>query len=314
MLCRVLTVIGALLLTAYSSTGLANDTFDNPRKQFEIKLKKFNQSPKILVPGYYLHTLTEGEHKRSNWGAHAKAHYYVTNLSPALGSELATELHRDLVEKLRATGWEVLTWDDVADLDWSSLGEQPALKQIGLPGFKYNVGFGNTYFMTSVPEGMPVMKSPKMGVPGAPDLFKMLKIAAPTEANILYPNLRFDAPLGYGDKGSGYKNTYAEAKVAPVLELAWADAGSMTKKAAASFLRLRQPVRLSENIGTLTEVSSETQEDLALFTYDTFRSVARGEYSFRLDLDAYRAAVLKAGRDFNSLLVAELQAALPTSG
>jgi hypothetical protein len=195
MLCRVLTVIGALLLTAYSSTGLANDTFDNPRKQFEIKLKKFNQSPKILVPGYYLHTLTEGEHKRSNWGAHAKAHYYVTNLSPALGSELATELHRDLVEKLRATGWEVLTWDDVADLDWSSLGEQPALKQIGLPGFKYNVGFGNTYYMTSVPEGMPVMKSPKMGVPGAPDLFKMLKIAAPTEANILYPNLRFDAPL-----------------------------------------------------------------------------------------------------------------------
>jgi len=167
-------------------------------------------------------------------------------------------------------------------------------------------------YMTATPEGTPYFAPQKVGLPGAPNLHKVhSKIAKKVDANLLMPTYRFNAPVAYGDTGRGYKKSVAQANVAPALDLVQADSGFYSVKGAWGGLTLEEPVRLAESVGSITQIDSSTSQDVALFTFDTFRSIAKGEYAFTLDLDAYKAAVLKAATDFNSVLVEELKVAAP---
>ncbi len=302
--------------SAAGSNLLPNDSFDTPNKQFHVKgIKKFGKSDTILLPMIYLHTLVQGTHKQSKGGAHAKAEFSVSNLSPDLGAELATEIHHDLVLKLRSSGWTVLTYEDVKDhAGWSKLKRARPEKVIGVDGFKNNLGFGDQYWMTSYPKGTPNLKTQSFGAKGAADLHSVhTKVAKKIGANLLFPVLRFDSPVAYGSSGRGYKKTKASASVIPAMELGYAHSGFYSVKGAWGGVDLKSSVRISESVGSITKVDESSGKDVSLFTFKTFRSIAKGDYVMTLDEAAYRNTILKVAKDYNDLLVSALKVVAPKS-
>jgi hypothetical protein len=287
----------------------ANDTFSEPNKQLTVKaVGKFGKSKKILVPAVYLHALSQGKYKQSKGGAHAKVTFAVTNLSPEVGTELATAIHADLVQKLENSGWEVLTYSDTRDQSWDKIDTADDHKRLGAPGHGMNRGYGKQYWMTFTPESVPVFEPASLGIPGTPKVHRIYnKIARKVDANVIFPTYRFNAPVPYGETSRGYKKNRAEANVAPALELAFADGGMYSVKAAPVWVQRDEPLRLSNNVGTLTQVSQSTQKDHTLFTWNTFRSIAKGDYAMKLDLDLYQQEVMQAAKDYNSALVAALE-------
>lgn len=308
-----------LLFTAAATAGpglTPNTTFDNPKRQFDVdKIQKFRDSDTILVPSFYLHTLVEGAYKSSNGGAHAKAKFSVTNLSPEVGTELVTALYHDLIDKLRADGWKVLTYADVADhAGWAACKTIEPHKELGVPGFDHNFGHGKQVWMTSQPPEGYQAQPLKIGLPGTPDLFKFHgKVAKPLGANLLLPVLRFDGPVGYGSKSRGFNRRSAEAGVTPVMNLAIANSGFYSVKGAWGGVNAKEAIQVADNIGTIELLDSEDSKDVSLYSFNTFRSISKGDYRVTLNLDAYKQAVLQAGRDYNSLLVEALSAARPGS-
>jgi len=311
----LLLLFTAFSISTFAGTGLTpNATFDNPRAQFEVKsLKKFRSSDTILVPSLYLHTLVEGRYTQSNRNAHAKAKYALTNASPALGTELATLIYRDLIEKLEQSGWKVLTYEDTKDHPgWAELNMIEDHKALGIPGFDFNFGHGKQTWMTSLPKDGYPAKPQRIGTPGSPNLHKIhTRVAKDLGANLLFPVFRFDGPVAYGSKVRGYKRRSAKAGIAAVMDLAYIHSGFYSRKGAWGGVNGKKSVRVSENIGSIQKVEESQSENVSLFTFETFRSISRGDYQVTLDLEEYKRAILQAATDYNTLLVDALDAVGP---
>lgn len=287
----------------------ATSTFKTPNDTLAVDgIGKFGSSDTILVPSIYLHLLTKGTYKQSKGGAHARATFAVTNMDPALGTELASAIHADLVGKLEASGWKVLTYADTQDQRWDKVDKAGVNKELDAPGHDMNLGFGKQYWLTFSPEGVPVFDPMTFGTPGSPDVHGIhRKIARKVDANLLFPVYRFNAPIPYGETSRGYKKNRAEVNVMPGLELAYADSGQYSVKGAWGWVRLEEPVRLADDVGSVTEVTSSNEKNYILGTGTAFRSIGKGDYSMSLDLDKYKAEILKAAKDYNTSLVAALE-------
>jgi len=311
----VFLVIAAFTCFSIAGTGLTpNDTFTNPKAQLEIKsIKKFKGSDTILVPAIYLHTLVEGAYTQSNKNAHAKAKYALTNLSPELGREMATVIYRDLVQKLKTSGWKVLTYQDTkAHPGWAKLDRIEPFKGLGVPGFDFNFGHGKQIWMTTLPEGGFPAEPLKRGAPGSANIHKIhTKVAKDLGANLLFPVFRFDGPVAYGSKSRGYKRRSASANIVPAMDLAYIHSGFYSKKAAWGGVNATKAIRVSENIGTIQQVEASRSDNMSFFTFETFRTISKGDYQVTLDLEAYRKAIIQSATDYNTILVEALKAALP---
>lgn len=313
MICLVVSLFSSSLSYAGNSLPVT-DTFPEPDKQFKVSgIKYLKKSDTIVVPSMYLHTLVEGTHHESKNGAHARVNYAVTNLGPELGEEIATLIYDDLIAKLKASGWKVLTYEDTKDqADWEKIGIADPLKQIGVEGYKWNWGYGDQYWMTSYPKGTPHFAPLKIGAPGTPDIFKITKkVGKKLDANVLFPVYTFAAPIAYGSTDRGYKKSTAEAALAPKLSLYYVGGNFMNPKAAGGVVQLKEAIDVADNVGTAERVEEVNQQDTSLFSFNVFRSVAKGDYAFTLDTESFKNAIVKTGKDFNTLLVAAYQEALP---
>ncbi len=289
-------------------------TFDNPTKQFEIKnIKKFKGSDTILIPSLYLNLLVEGKYTQSNRGAHAKAKYALTNLDPEFANQMATSIYQDLVKKLKASGWKVLTYNDTRDHPgWAALDEIKDHKKLGIPGYGSNLGNGGQLWMIALPDNGFRAQPLKVGDSGAPNIHKIhTKVARDIGANMLFPVYRYDGPVVFGTKSSGYKKKRASAEIIPAMNLASIQSGFYSKKGAWGGINAKQTFRVSEKIGSIQEVDASKSKDISLFTFQTFRSISKGDFQVTLDLEEYKRAILQSASDYNSLLVEGLKAALP---
>jgi hypothetical protein len=181
-----------------------NEIFDNPKKQIEFgKLKYLKKSDTMFIPFV--------EVKLQNWGtqgavaqtkgfgsgatqtAQARA-TLASSVDPKIAQELATEIHKDLIMKMRAEGWKVLTLDDVksnkhyAKLKWEkedkntiSQGIKTEKKDGKFMGFSDAGGSGDGYII-AIPEGQEFMK---YGITGPAWPFR--KIVKDMKLNIFIP-------------------------------------------------------------------------------------------------------------------------------
>jgi hypothetical protein len=305
------TLITTLAVTAHAGKLTPNQTFQNPDKQLEVKgADAFKKSDTILLPGIFLQTLAEGRHTQSKGGSHAKATYAITNLSPQQGEEMATEIYNDLVSKLKASGWKVLTYEDTkSNPAWAKLKTAENLKDIGTPGFTGNYGYGPIVWMTSHPANG--FKAEIAGGGLAPGHNLWNKVAKPLNANLLFPVIRFDAPVAFGSSDRGYSSVSSSAGVIPAMNLSFISAGIIGAKGAWGSAEFRGGMRVSENVGEITVANQSSSKDISLFNFETFRSISKGDYLMTLNEDEYRKTIMQVATDYNTLLVESLKEALP---
>ncbi len=288
-----------------------NETFTNPKKQLEVSgIKRFQKSDTILVPGIMLHALVEGQHKASKGGAHAKANFAISNLSPELGEAMATEIYTDLVTKLIASGWKIITYEDSKDhKGWGKIAAPKNLKVTGLPGLAGTPGFSKNVWMTSYPSNGAKIAAGKTGE--APIHKIHGEVAKSLKANLLFPIFRYDGPVGYGSTGKGYKKSTASAGISPAMDLNKIRSGFYNVKGGFGWISLKDGLRVSENIGDIEQVNGSSSANTSLFSFETFRSVAKGDYLLTLNEAEYKKAILQSATDYNTLLVEALIPALP---
>ena len=123
------------------------------------------------------------------------------------------------------------------------------------------------------------------------------------------PTYRFESPVIYGSTGRGYKRDYASVGIVPSMQIPWAGFQLLSAKGAWGSYTTDpgKPVTLSEEIGTITKTSESQSSDTSLFDFSTFRSMAKGGYVMDVDVDAYEAAAISAGKELNTLFVAQFK-------
>lgn len=203
-----------------------NDIFDKPAKQFDFgKMKFLEKSDTVLIPFV--------EVKLQNWGsqgavaqtsrfssgptqtAQARA-TLASSVDPKLAQELATQLHKDMVEQMRAAGWKVITLDDVKDtkayskLKWEEdeelgRGIKIEKKDGKFMGMSAAGGSGNG-FIIAVPEGQQFLKS---GINGP--TWELRKVIMEKGVNLLIPIYQVNTM--YFKTGETSRMTRASASV-----------------------------------------------------------------------------------------------------
>ena len=109
----------ALLLVSIAATASAQSPAMKP---FEINMDRvkisnfggnFGGSKTYLIPTVNLVVSARGSVWAKSGGAKAHGKYYVDGLSKPLLQELARKIQDDLVSRMRAAGYTVLTYEDV---------------------------------------------------------------------------------------------------------------------------------------------------------------------------------------------------------
>lgn len=299
------------VLCASPLAATAAAVFSNPGKQLKGDgLRMLQRGTRVLIPTVYAQNLIAGVHKASKGGAHAKVTAANPGITPDLGRLIADELQADLVAKLQAAGCEVLTYADVQTHPVvAGLKPWAPHKTHRLPIASINVGFGDLDFLVSTPTGVPVQQHATIAVWDPGIAMRYARVAKEKNAVVVVPTYRFQAPVLHGSARSGLHKSYASAGIAPSMQIPWAGFQLLSAKGAWGSYMLDgvNPVLLADTVGTITKTSESKSTDTSLFDFSTFRSMAKSGYLMEIDADAYRVAAIAAGKELNTLFVAQFK-------
>lgn len=297
-------------LALFAST-LSAAVFDNPAKQMKGDgLKHLPSTKRILIPTAYSENLIAGVHKASKGGAHAKINAANIGITPDLGQKIADVLLEDLVTKIKATGREVLLYQDVKDSP-AIAGLKPWAphKTHKLPIANVNLGYGDLDYLVSTPTGVPIQQRTTGVLFDAGSAMRYGKLGNSMDALVIVPTYRFQAPIIFGSARGGIAKSYASVGIAPSMQMTWGGFQFLTAKGAwgSYIFNGNDTVTLLDEVGTLEKTSESKTSDTSLFDFSTFRSMARSGYLMTIDADAYFKAAIEAGKEMNTHFVAQFK-------
>ncbi len=331
---RLLTVLAASLLvcTNWAWAGpekklAGNDVFDNPKKQIDFgKLKYLKKSDTIIIP--YV------EVKLQNWGtqgavaqtrgfgggstqtSQSRSTVSVA-FNPELAQEVATTLHKDLIAKLKAEGWKVLTLDDVkgnkgmkkvkwAKTDKNTLSqglrvERKDGKFLGMSA----AGGGGAGYVIALPKGQDFIKPPIQG-PAWP----FRKVVSSKKANIYIPSYTINTVNFKTEEKSRSRTASTSVSFDPLVSFAGASTAYLNPKAAGGAIALKQDAYgLNNGVSTGKVVDKKDVSPAAANALGSaFRAIggagissAKNEYVVEADEAALKAEAIKLGQAFNDV-------------
>ena len=325
-------ILGATLL-AICSTGWSaaedkiegNDVFSNPKKEIEFgKLKYLKKSDTIIIPTVFV--------KLQNWGtqgavaqtrgsgatqtAQARSTLSVA-VDPNVAQTLATSLHKDLVEKMRAAGWNVLTTEDIQDsksfkkLKWEKDGElgrgitsekaDGKVLGVGAAG-----GSGAGYYI-AVPEGQQILN---YGITGP--AWAMRKVAKEHDANLFIPTYTINTLYFQAEGDTSVFGNRASASVdsGALVSLDNVSVIYLNPKLAGSGMSLKEDGRWRNNgvTGGTVVKASDTSPAAANALGAAFRALGgagiqrnSSEYVVETNEAELQAEALRLGQGYNDI-------------
>ncbi|ATC62832.1 hypothetical protein CMV30_01995 [Nibricoccus aquaticus] len=293
--------------------------FTIPAKQIDtVSIKHLKSAKRILLPTANVEVLNWGKITSvtqtsalqtlggaSTSSARSTMEVAVPSDVPMLRA-VADELYQDLATKLRAAGWEVLTFDDVkADPVFIKQSQEKTDPKIGAPVRKLTLGKQKMHYTVVAPAGMPVF-DPGMTMP----LWGLRSLLKDRDTHALEATYRFD-PIALTAKsrhgiGSNTASTAAEAN----LTLSHAQGTFVTSKLAPGNVRLKEPIAVAGNIGEIKkaadvspQLANAISEALTFLGNAGAISSNKGLYICDVDQAALKTSILLAGKIFNDEIV-----------
>ena len=230
-----------------------------------------------------------------NGSANAQAHakFWVKGLDKALLQDLARQMQDDLVKKLRAAGYTVLTYEDLkTDPRIAGHGRDEPDSKWHLPTWSKDP---NVYLLAN-PIDAQAFDKPITG-----PLFWLTSLAKEKNLIMIVPELTFTVPQVWGEKTTGYKRAEANINILPALKFAGGMVWTADAKGPVNIQIQEHGKRLvAENAGKLKKVD----EDTTNFTSSWGRSSA--DYVFTLDQAVFAAGVLRVADQVNTYTVAQI--------
>lgn len=304
-----LTATGCGLMKA---TGIMKEPPPNTVVMLQVdRAKAFADSDTIVIPTLYLRLPVEGKvsahmetsalnnvgRSGSGGGATAIARYKVDGLDKALAQEIAKAGYDDLVAKLRADGFKVLTFDDIKNQEAvSGQSRYSADAAYGLPVEDGQLVATPTDEMALKPGMGNNLLSPYMH-------FGKSRL---TEGTILMPTFTLISPLAKTDTNS----SGASVALYPGMVMSNGFVSLLTHGGGWGSAKLKKWVfGLSDGVGTIVKTADTTShaanalgKTLSMLTGFGSNNVKSGAYTMTIDRAAYRDAAIKALKEFNDEL------------
>lgn len=291
---------GLLLATAAVAQSPDMKPFDLNMDRVSVNKfgGKFGEGKTFFVPTVNLVVSVHGSVWAQKGGAQAHAKFHVAGLDRDLMRSLAQKAQQDFVAKLRAAGYKVLTYEDLAsdpavagreldkdDADW------------GFPIRRSKVPYAS---ILVAPTAAQQFNNP---VQGPAWLWKGL--AKDRDLVVLVPEITYTLPQLYAQTSGGYAVDRAGVAQNPAMKLVGSTIWSINPKGGTPNITVQEHgVRLAaESAGTITQVS----EDHTNFSAEWKR--VSGDYVMTVDPVKFSDGVLRVAFAINSMVVAEVQKA-----
>ncbi len=282
---------------------MAADFVANPVPHLQMDaLKTFRASNTILVPTMLLRVATDGSvfvtKGAGSSTASAKGSYSVNGLDKAALTALSAQLQDDLVKRLKADGWNVLTFDDIkGDPEVAQMARRTADGALGFPQEK-DAGNRTNYAIVTPTEAQNI----KPAMQGLHWTFR--NVAKARNATVIIPQIDIIAPQVWGETRKGYSSASASVKTAPGMNLNYAMIIALNGKGGGGVVLKTKyaVVNLSENVGTFVDAKSKTpsaangiSKGLGILSGAGSISRASAAYQFQIEPKTFDEAVLRGG-------------------
>ncbi len=310
--------IAAAVMVLAAATASAQwayyDAFKaNPAASLDVSgAKGMAASKRVLVPTVYLRVVTSGSvfvaKQKGSGTASAKATYTVEGHDREALMSLAKKIEADYVSQLKAAGWEVLTYADVADDE--SVRKMERGRGEGALNFPVQKDSNGAVYAIVAPSAEQTFK-PAMQGPTWPFRF----VSKERNATVLIPQVDIIAPQVWAESSSGYKSVSAEIKHLPGMNMNYAMVQGLTPKGGGVLIKLKGAVvNTTENAGSFTGMKDKTpsaanglSKGLAILGGGGSINRASGTYHFTIDREKFDEGVLKGAETFLAATVKALR-------
>lgn len=327
---RAITTLSPRLLftcfvLALPAVAFAQDpAFSIPPKQLDVTgVKYLKTSKKILLPTVNVEVLNWGKITSvtqtsalqtlggaSNSTSRSTMEVAIASDVPALRA-VAAELYTDLAAKLRAAGWEVITYDEAKSNPVLANIRLDAMDpEIGAPVRKVNLGKQKMHYTQATPPGMPSMAT-GMTMP----MWGLRSMLTEMGTHALETTYRFDTVALEAKSRHGLTTNTASTSAQANLVLAYADGFFLSSKLAGGWVRLKSPQAIVGDIGEIKQVEDATpraanalSKGLSVLGGGGAINSTKGIYVAQLNQSALKASILAAGKAFNDEIAKNLGA------
>ena len=273
-------------------------------KPFELNMDRvkvsnfggnFSSSKTYLIPTVNLVVSARGSVWAKSGGAKAHGKYYVDGLSKPMLQELSRKLQDDLVTRMRAAGYTVLTYEDVkGEPDVASHSLNKPDQRYGLPTTG-GLGMPVT-FVVATPTDAQAFDSPIQG-----PAWWLRGIAKAKDLIVIVPEIKFTVPQMFGETESGYKRDSAGIATDPAMVFEGAAIYGVNAKGGTPSIQVqRHGKRLAAEVtGTIRKVSEDKT------TFSAVWETTSGDFVMTLDPTAFTDGILRVGYAVNGLILAE---------
>jgi len=295
----------ALVLVLAAVAGRANSAGAQSAamKPFELNMDrvkvntfggKLGDSRTYFVPAYTLVVSVHGSVWAQKGGAQSHGKFFVEGLTQPLMHELATKLQNDLITRMRAAGYTVLTYEELKDHpDVAGRGRDKTDEKWGFP---IRRGTPLTYIIAAPSEEQ------QFNNPGVGAAWPFRGIAKEKQLMVLSPEVTFTVPQMWGQTRAGYATNSAGIATDPAMKLASAWIAAVNAKGGTvSILIQEHGMRLAAEVaGTIKQL----KEEKYAFSKEWQRT--SGDYSMTLDPVAFTDGIMRVGLAINTMILSEI--------
>ena len=275
-------------------------------KPFEINMDRvkvssfggnFGTTTTYLIPTLRLHVSVQGSVWAKSGGAKAHGKYYVAGIDHDMLQGLAKTLQDDLVTKMRAAGYTVLTYDDIkSEPDVTSQSVDKIDSRYGLPT-SGGLGMPVT-FVDATPTDAQAFGKPVQG-PGWP----FRGISKAKDLTVIVPELTFTTPQMFGQTESTAYRDKAGISTDPAMIFEGANVYGVTPKGGGPAITVqRHGKRTAADVaGTITKYGEDTTHVEHVMDWTS------GDFVMDLDKPVFTDGILRVGRALNDVIVAQVK-------
>lgn len=292
----------SLALAAIAATAGAQSAAMKPfdLNMDRVKVTNFGGnlglSKTYLIPTVNLIVSARGSVWAKKGGAKAHGKYFVDGLSKTLLQELARKLQDDLVSRMRAGGYAVLTYEDVkSEPDVAGRGLNRPDDKFGLPTTG-GLGMPVTFVVATPTDGQ-AFDNPIQG-----PVWWLRGVAKAKDLIVIVPEITFTVPQMFGETESGYKRDEAGIATDPAMHLEGAVVYAINATGGTTNIKIQRHGKrpAAEVTGTIKKLSEDKT------TFSEAWQTTSGDFVMTLDPTAFTDGILRVGYAINGVIVSEV--------
>lgn len=268
---------------------------------------------KVIIPTIVVRYSMRGSLFVVNQGrgatARAKGRYVVAGLDKDYLQALSKRLYDDFVARMRAAGYEVLTYDDLKDIpEVQRMPRYAANADWGMP--TVNPPGADTEYAVAFPSDAQAIDPPMQGYG-----WGFRKVMKDLNAGIIVPEYTIDAPQLGGETDRSVSSRSASVNIQPRMRLLAMTTFSTEKMTGGGFQMKKPMYEIGGDVGQIAAVEDASpraanalSRSLSILSGSADMQTSSTNFGLKVDREAYAAQFLRATVSWNTEIINYMKA------